>query len=101
MGKGVGATRGWPKRTRIRPNGYLLAQLVNSWQWHKEAIDLLWAAARQPKTTAAALQSLWDLYSRTNETHELWRVARAQLELDPFEPGFAAQKTTRRFFRCW
>jgi len=68
------------------PNGFLLAQLVSSWQWRKEALHLLWGAASQPKTNSMALQSLWDLYSQTNETRELLRVARAQIELDPSNP---------------
>jgi hypothetical protein len=68
------------------PKGFLLAQLVSGWHWRKEALDLLWAAASQPKTNAIALESLWDLYSQTNETRELLRVAKAQIELDPSNP---------------
>ena len=65
------------------PEGFLLAQLVIGWNWRKEALELFWQAAAQSKTNALALQSLWDLYSRTNETRELLRVAKAQLEIDP------------------
>jgi hypothetical protein len=69
------------------PNGLLLAQFVLGWNWRDESLDLLWKAAVQPGTESQALQQLWELYSRTGDTHELWRVARAQSDLDPSDPA--------------
>ena len=68
------------------PDSLLLAQLVIGWQWRNETLDLLWGAATKPETESKALQYLWDLYSRTNETRELLRVAKAQVDLDPSNP---------------
>jgi hypothetical protein len=68
------------------PDGFLLAQLVIGWNWRDETINLLWEAATKPITAPKALQSLWDLYSRTNETRKLLRVARAQSDLEPANP---------------
>ncbi|MEI8340747.1 MAG: hypothetical protein WCH43_04315, partial [Verrucomicrobiota bacterium] len=67
-------------------DGLLLARLVTGWDWRPETIELLWGASTKPQTESIALQYLWDLYSRTNETGELLRVARAQLKLDPSNP---------------
>jgi len=68
------------------PDGFLLAQMVIRWNWRNEALNLLWGAASNPKTDSRALQVLWDLYSQTNETRELLRVAKAQIERDPSSP---------------
>jgi hypothetical protein len=68
------------------PDGLLLAQLVMSWQWRQEAIELLWTAASHPETNALALQNLWKLYAQKNETRELLRVAKAQMALDDSNP---------------
>ena len=69
------------------PDGLLLAQLVTGWKWRDETIDLLWGAATKPMTESRALQYLWGLYSRANDTHNLWRVAREQIALDPASPA--------------
>jgi hypothetical protein len=69
------------------PEGLLLAQMVIGWNWRDEAIALLWGAAASPRTGMEALQDLWDIYSRTNETLELLRVATAQIALDPANPA--------------
>jgi len=69
------------------PDSLLLAQLVLGWNWRDETLNLLWGAATNPMTRSTALQYLWDLYSRTNETRELLRVARAQIGLDPTNPA--------------
>jgi Flp pilus assembly protein TadD len=69
------------------PNGLLLAQFVIGWGWRNEAINLLWDAAARPRTDSQALRYLWNLYSQTNETLELLRVAKAQLDLDPSNPA--------------
>jgi hypothetical protein len=68
------------------PKCVLLAQLIIGWNWRDEALDLLWSAATKPQTEATALQELWDIYSVTNETRELLRVAKAQIDLDPSDP---------------
>ncbi len=65
------------------PDGFLLAQVMIGWKWREEALQLLWSATAQPTTNTLALQSLWDLYSQKNETREMLKVARAQVELDP------------------
>ncbi|MEP6668711.1 MAG: hypothetical protein ABJF10_06135 [Chthoniobacter sp.] len=65
------------------PDGFLLAQVTVGWRWRAETIQLLWGAANRPATNSLALQSLWDLYSQTNETREMLRVVKAQLDLDP------------------
>ena len=65
------------------PDGFLLAQVMIGWKWREEALQLLWDATAQPTTNTLALQSLWDLYSEKNETREMLKVARAQVELDP------------------
>lgn len=69
------------------PDDYLLAQLVAGWNWRNEALELLWEAATRPQTDSRALQSLWDLYCQTSDTLELFRVATAQLALDPSDPA--------------
>ena len=69
------------------PEGLLLAQLVAGWNWRDETIDLLWGAATKPQTDSKALQYLWSLYSQTNETEKLLRVAQAQIALDPTNPA--------------
>jgi hypothetical protein len=69
------------------PQGFLLAQLAIGWNWRNEALNLLWGAATKPQTDSKALQSLWDLYSQTNETDKLLRVAQAQLALEPSNPA--------------
>jgi len=69
------------------PDGLLLAQLVIGWNWRNEAINLLWDAAKNPATDLKALACLWDLYAQTNETPELMRVAKAQIDLDPSNPA--------------
>ncbi|MDR3404548.1 MAG: hypothetical protein P4L99_18750 [Chthoniobacter sp.] len=65
------------------PDGFLLAQVTVGWRWRVETLQLLWGAAHQPATDSLALQSLWDLYSQMNETREMLRVVKAQLDLDP------------------
>ncbi|HSI13580.1 MAG TPA: hypothetical protein VK961_16160 [Chthoniobacter sp.] len=65
------------------PDGFLLAQVMVGWKWREQALQLLWDATVQPSTNPLALQSLWDLYSQKNETREMLKVARAQVELDP------------------
>jgi thioredoxin-like negative regulator of GroEL len=70
-----------------QPDGFLLAQLILGWKWRDEALTLFWDAASQPKTNSMALESLWDLYSQTKDTHQLLRVAKAQSEIDPSSPA--------------
>lgn len=65
------------------PDGFLLAQVMINWKWREEALQLLWDATAQPVTKTLALQTLWDLYSQKNETREMLKVVRAQVELDP------------------
>lgn len=69
------------------PDGFLLAQVVTGWKWRAETLKLLWDASTKPKTNSLALQNLWDLYTQTNETREMLRVARAQVELDSTNPS--------------
>ena len=65
----------------------LLAQLVVGWNWRAEALELLWGAAARPVTASGALELLWQLYCGTNETRELLRVAKAQLDAEPASPA--------------
>jgi Flp pilus assembly protein TadD len=69
------------------PDDLLLSQLVAGWQWRTETAELLWEAAARPQTESKALEYLWDFYSKTNETIELLRVAKAQLTLNPSNPS--------------
>jgi len=69
------------------PDSLLLAQLVTGWNWRDETIALLWDAASRPQTESQALQYLWDIYSRANDTGKMWRVARAQIDIDPSNPA--------------
>jgi Flp pilus assembly protein TadD len=69
-----------------QPDGLLLAQLLIGWHWRDEALSLLWAASRKPGTDTRALEYLWGLYSQTNDTAELMRVATAQIALEPENP---------------
>lgn len=69
------------------PDDLLLAQLVVGWNWRDEALALLWGATTDPASESQALQLLWDLYSQQNATRDLWRVARAQLDLNPTNPA--------------
>ena len=64
----------------------LLAQLVTGWNWRSETIGLLWVASTKPKTGAKALLYLWDIYSRSRDTLEMQRVAKAQMDMDPANP---------------
>lgn len=80
----------WKKlETEVNENPHdslLLAQLVLGWNWRNEALNLLWGAATKPQTESKALQTLWELYSRTGDTRQLLRVAQAQINLDPSNP---------------
>jgi hypothetical protein len=69
-----------------QPEGFLLSQLLIGWKWRDEALELLWDAATQPRTGSKALRYLWDLYAETNETANLLRVAKAQIDIDPSNP---------------
>ena len=68
-------------------DGLLLSQVLIGWGWREETINLLWTVATNPTAGAKALDYLWDLYSRTSDTRNLLRVARAQIELDPANPA--------------
>ncbi|MGB8353014.1 MAG: hypothetical protein WCD79_03930 [Chthoniobacteraceae bacterium] len=69
------------------PDSLLLAQLVTGWKWRDETIELLWGATTKPQTQTTALQYLWGLYSQTNDTNKLWRVATEQIKIDPSNPA--------------
>ncbi len=70
------------------PQPFLLGELAISWNWRKEALELLWVAAADAKTQAQALTDLWELYAKSRETRELLRVAKAQSEMDPLNPAY-------------
>ena len=72
--------------TMTPPHGILLARMVIGWNWEKESISLLWDATTRPETESEALDCLWEIYRANNDTPELLRVARQQLNIEPSNP---------------
>jgi hypothetical protein len=60
-----------------------LAEIVQKWGWRKEAIEALWIAAKDPAGGDGALQALYNHFTETGATHDLYRVSLQQQELRP------------------
>lgn len=69
----------------VRPL-YMLARLVNGWEWKTETEQVWWLIAEHDAGQRAALKSLYKLYSDARETPQLYRVAERVFQLDPNDP---------------
>lgn len=61
----------------------LLADTVEKWSWQAEAIDLLWAGAKDEVKGDEALRSLYQHFASIDDTANLYRVLLRQLERHP------------------
>lgn len=61
----------------------LLAETIEKWNWQSEAIDLLWAAAKDEVKGDEALRTLYKHFARIDDTANLYRVLLRQLERHP------------------
>lgn len=61
----------------------LLAETVEKWNWQAEAIDLLWAGAKDEVKGDDALRTLYERFAKTDDTANLYRVLLRQLERHP------------------
>jgi tetratricopeptide (TPR) repeat protein len=60
-----------------------LADLAERWGWKEQAVQTLWIVARQSQGQRVALKRLYRIYSDQRNTHELYKVAKRILEIDP------------------
>lgn len=60
-----------------------LTQTIADWGWQNEAIELLWTLTKNPETKFAALQTLYDHYTRKADTTGLYRTLSRFAELNP------------------
>lgn len=61
----------------------LLMRTVSGWGWETEAIELLWQLAKLPESQMEALQTLYSIYAKNNDTKSLYRVLVRLAEADP------------------
>jgi Tfp pilus assembly protein PilF len=62
---------------------FLLLQTAGSWNWRSEQVDLLWAMTKYPEKEKDALQTLYEFYAKTHDTHGLYRVLIRLAERNP------------------
>jgi tetratricopeptide (TPR) repeat protein len=60
-----------------------LANLAEHWGWKDQAAQAFWIIARQPQGQRIALKRLYRMYSDERNAHELYKVAKRILEIDP------------------
>ena len=53
---------------------FLLVDMAQKWGWEKEALDLLWFAAKDPQKAPRILSALYNVYAAKGDTQELYRV---------------------------
>ena len=61
----------------------VLAETVERWGWHNEAVDLLWLMAKDPVKGEDALGALYGYFAKNGDTQNLYRVLLHQIELRP------------------
>jgi len=61
----------------------LLIQPLSEWGWETETTDLLWALSKHPEKQKEAFFSLYQHYTKTNDTQGLYRVLVRLSDLDP------------------
>ena len=61
----------------------LLIQPLSEWGWENETTDLLWALSKHPEKQKEAFFSLYQHYTKTNDTQGLYRVLVRLSDLDP------------------
>ncbi|MBV9010033.1 MAG: hypothetical protein JO354_12835 [Verrucomicrobia bacterium] len=66
---------------------FLLADMAQKWGWEKEALDLLWLAAKDPQKAPRILSALYNIYAAKGDTQELYRVLLHLQDLRPDDPA--------------
>ena len=66
---------------------FLLAEMARKWGWEKDALDLLWLAAEDPRKADQTLNTLYNIYAAKGDTHGLYRVLLHLEELRPSDPA--------------
>ena len=61
----------------------LLTQTIADWGWQNEAIELLWTLSKNADMRTAALQTLYEHYTKTADTTGLYRVLTKLAESSP------------------
>jgi len=81
------ATREWTTATKSageKSQSLLqLTRVIYEWDWKNEGIDLLWQLAKYPEMQFEALHALYLHYTKTGDTHGLYRVVSRLNEIDP------------------
>jgi len=62
---------------------FLLLQTAGNWNWRSEQVDLLWALTKYPEKEKEALETLYEFYTKTHDTHGLYRVLVRLAERNP------------------
>ena len=65
----------------------VLAETVERWGWHSEAVDLLWLMTKDPVKGEEALGTLYGYFAKNGDTQNLYRVLLHQVELRPNDPN--------------
>jgi Flp pilus assembly protein TadD len=60
-----------------------LARTAAEWNWHKEAVELLWQLSKNADTQSEALHTLYLHYANAKDTRGLYRVLLRLFEMDP------------------
>jgi cytochrome c-type biogenesis protein CcmH/NrfG len=60
-----------------------LAEIVLKWGWRDQAVELYWAAAKDPTKGDEALQVLYGYFAQTGSTQDLYRVLVHRREFRP------------------
>jgi hypothetical protein len=84
--KAVVAEREWNAALKDATNSeslVLLIQPISEWGWEAETIDLLWALSKYPEKQKEAFLTLYQHYTKTNDTQGLYRVLVRLSDLDP------------------
>jgi Flp pilus assembly protein TadD len=61
----------------------MLARTVAEWNWEKERIELLWAAAKERASRGEALQALYQHFAKNGDTAGVYRVLLRSIEAAP------------------
>jgi hypothetical protein len=60
-----------------------LIRAIEEWKWDKEMVELFWALTTDPEKQKEAVETLYQYYSRTQNTQGLYRVLVRWAELSP------------------
>jgi thioredoxin-like negative regulator of GroEL len=61
----------------------MLLRAVSEWRWETEAVELLWAVAKQPEKQNEAFLTLYRHYAKSGDTQGLYKVLVRLFEADP------------------